>query len=241
MPSIVHESPGMVASGLALVSQQVQEQSNGLVVVALKFTAPASREAQVRPLFAYDAPPPVTPSAINRNLLQEGRVFLGDASFEITNGLLHIAATYYGAAFAAQRSPYITRSYESRTLALSFPSGTIVVSSTTTENNTPITRTRLVFDTFVVRYVVEKLAAEYATTENAFVDYGFKAEIVRATFISRNLTNGDPGNLNLSHRTKSALEFAQERAFAPIEERRIQSVTRRVEVHSIIYDLEETS
>jgi hypothetical protein len=241
MPSVIHESPGMALRGLALIDQQVQEQSNGLVAVALKFTAPAHREAQVRPLFAYDSPPPVAPSAINPNLLQDGRVCMGDASFEITNGLLHIAATYYGAAYAAQRSPYITRSYESRTATLSFVTGTRVTGSLTIQGSGTQTTRTLTRDTFVVRYVVEKLSAGYAVIDNAPVEFdpnALRAQMVRADFIRRNFETGDEIG-DLSHRDLSALDLIIAENFPSIDEKRIQALTRRVEVHSIVYDLVE--
>jgi len=243
MPSIVHESPGMALRGLALIDQQVQEQINGLVAVSLKFTAPAARETQVRRLFSYDAPPPIKPSAVNCDLLQSEKIFLGDASFELAQGLLHISATYYGAAYAAQRNPFVTRSYESRVATIRIVSGLIRTNTVIIDNQVSGSSVATVADIYTVRYKVEKPSIECAVIDELAIDAELllpPASIVKAQIINAALAAPDLSLASsLEHRSLSPLELLQTRTRINYldAEKTIDSKTRRVAVEKYTADL----
>jgi hypothetical protein len=244
MPALIHESPGMALRGLALIDQQVQEQTNGLVVVSLKFTAPAARETQVRRLFFFDAPPPIKPSAVNFDLLQNGKIFMSDASFEVAQGLLHISATYYGAAYAAQRTPFVTRSYESRVTTIRIVTGSIRTNTVITDGQLTSSSERTVADIYTIRYKVEKPSIEFAAIDALAIDAKFllpAASIVKAQIIRADLNTPDfsLGVSRLQHRSLSPLRLLQDytRINYLDAEKSIDNKTRRVVVEKYTADL----
>lgn len=107
MPSTVHRSAAMTAQRLALVSQNVTEQNNGLVEVDVQYTAAATDRSRVLPLFKTDEPPPIAPDIVDLDALQTRRLYLRHFSAEKSRGLIHINASYVGANFTALRSPAI--------------------------------------------------------------------------------------------------------------------------------------
>jgi hypothetical protein len=236
MPSIVKESSELIARKLALVNQQVQEQANGLLVVALDFTAAAIREPAVRPLFAPDSPPPIAPTAVNVDVLQNNRIYMSDAAFEIKHGLLHISATYYGALVSAQRSPFITYSYESRVTTVRKQSGLIAVGQILP---TPQIQFDVAYDVYTMRVTIEKPSLSCAVVDRASVDVEQLLplpRIVKATFTSIRLRQPDPEyTLDLRHRSLTALQLLEETNTAESlfsVEKQIDHQTRRVVVES---------
>lgn len=118
MPSIVHRSALMQSRKLALTSQDFVEQGNGLVQVALGYTAAASDTASVLPLFRVDSQPPISPSIISLNDLQSQKLYMTTFSSSQANGLLQITASYVGASLSALRKPLIFDSVERRTFSI---------------------------------------------------------------------------------------------------------------------------
>lgn len=107
MPSIVYRSPSITAQRLALVSQNLTEQANGLVEVNVEYCTVVSDRARVLPLFKTDAPPPIIPDIVNLDALQTRRLYLRNFSTAQANGMLTISASYVGANFTALQSPAI--------------------------------------------------------------------------------------------------------------------------------------
>jgi len=238
MPSIVHESVGMAARGLALIEQQAQEQIDGLVVASLTFTALASRQRQLRDVFSYDAPPPIWPSAVSPEAVQDGRLLLGDASFEVSSGLLYISATYYGALYRAQRSPFVSYDYESRVQSIRILSGYVVTGGTSFDGFVSGRSVQAVYDNFTIQYVVEVPTANYTVLDDAKVSAPtFNAQLVRADFVVRDLQEASV-QPTTEHRNLSALELLKQVAApSPETEINVQQKTRRVATRSIRSDL----
>jgi hypothetical protein len=95
MPSLVHASSRLTGSpGVALVSHSVSEQANGLYSVSCEFVCRASSSVAVDNLFYPDAEPPVYPSAVNKQYLLSGRLFMSDREVKTENGLSYISASY---------------------------------------------------------------------------------------------------------------------------------------------------
>lgn len=95
MPSLVHASSRLTGSpGVALVSHSVSEQSNGLYSVSCEFVCRASNSVAVDNLFYPDAEPPIYPSAVNKQYLLGGRLFMSDREVKTENGLSYISASY---------------------------------------------------------------------------------------------------------------------------------------------------
>ena len=113
MPAIVYKSPGMTNRRLALISQDVTEQANGLVEVNVQYSAAASDRARVLPLFVTDAPAPISPNIVSLDALQTRRLYLRNFSTTQANGMLTISASYVGANFTALQSPAIFSDFES--------------------------------------------------------------------------------------------------------------------------------
>jgi hypothetical protein len=118
MPSIVHRSALMQSRKLALTSQDFVEQGNGLVQVALGYTAAASDASSVLPLFRVDSQPPINPSIVSLNDLQSQKLYMTNFSSTQANGLLQITASYVGASLSALRKPLIFDSVERRTFTI---------------------------------------------------------------------------------------------------------------------------
>jgi hypothetical protein len=95
MPSLVHASSRLTGSpGVALVSHSVSEQANGLYSVSCEFVCRATNSLAVDNLFYPDAEPPVYPSAVNKQYLLSGRLFMSDREVKTENGLSYISASY---------------------------------------------------------------------------------------------------------------------------------------------------
>lgn len=95
MSSLVHASSRLTGSpGVALLSHSVSEQSNGLYSVSCEFVCRASSYVAVDNLFYPDAEPPIYPSAVNRQYLLGGRLFMSDREVKTENGLSYISASY---------------------------------------------------------------------------------------------------------------------------------------------------
>jgi hypothetical protein len=112
MPSIVYQSSSMASRRLALVSQNVTEQANGLVEVNVEYAALASARDRVLPLFKTDLPPPIMPDMVNLSALQTQRLYLRNFSNVQANGTMLISASYVGANFSALDSPAIYSDFE---------------------------------------------------------------------------------------------------------------------------------
>lgn len=112
MPSIVYQSSSMALRRLALVSQNVTEQTNGLVEVNVEYAALASARDRVLPLFKTDMPPPIMPDMVNLSALQTQRLYLRNFSNVQANGTMLISASYVGANFSALESPAIYSDFE---------------------------------------------------------------------------------------------------------------------------------
>jgi hypothetical protein len=121
MPSVIHRSALMQSRKVALTSQDFVEQGNGLVQVALGYTAAASDAASVLPLFRVDSQPPINPSMISLNGLQSQKLYMTTFTSSQQNGLLQINASYVGASLNALRKPMIFDSLERRTFSLEVP------------------------------------------------------------------------------------------------------------------------
>ena len=111
----------MQSRKVALTSQDFVEQSNGLVQVALGFTAAASDAASVLPLFRVDSQPPINPSMISLNGLQSQKLYMTTFTSSQQNGLLQISASYVGASLNALRKPMIFDSLARKTFILEVP------------------------------------------------------------------------------------------------------------------------
>ena len=111
----------MQSRKVALTSQDFVEQGNGLVQVALGYTAAASDAASVLPLFRVDSQPPINPSMISLNGLQSQKLYMTTFTSSQQNGLLQINASYVGASLNALRKPMIFDSLARRTFILDVP------------------------------------------------------------------------------------------------------------------------
>jgi hypothetical protein len=97
MPSLIHASSRLTGSpGVALISQSVSEQVNGLVTVSCDFVCTAAQSLQIDKLFYPDAPPPIFPSSVNRDYLLARQLFMVERSLSQENGLTYVSATYAG-------------------------------------------------------------------------------------------------------------------------------------------------
>jgi len=121
MPALIHRSALMQSRKVALTSQDFVEQGNGLVQVALGYTAAASDAASVLPLFRVDSQPPINPSMISLNGLQSQKLYMTTFTSSQQNGLLQINASYVGASLNALRKPLIFDFVERKTYFLTVP------------------------------------------------------------------------------------------------------------------------
>jgi hypothetical protein len=113
MPSIVHKNQAFATSGIAVVSSNHQEQSNGLVNVGVQYVVDAVRFVENERRFFLDAPPPLLPKSINLNSLQNRSLFMSSRSISQENGLVYVNAEYAGA--LVRPTPFISADYETRT------------------------------------------------------------------------------------------------------------------------------
>jgi hypothetical protein len=117
MPSTVHYSAGIARNKLALISQDIQEQSNGLLNVSLSFIVPLSLLNDVRGKFYVDAAPPLMPAGLTGANLLTGRLYMSDFATSIANGLATIDASYVGGSLKSRWAGYrINRTREFFTL-----------------------------------------------------------------------------------------------------------------------------
>jgi hypothetical protein len=108
MPTIIQTSAAFDALGFALTKQAHTEQVNGLVAVALEFVAKAQSVDSLSQKFYPDAPPPIYPSCISKNELLTKQLYMSDRTVSKANGMITIAANYYGGINRAGWSGYFT-------------------------------------------------------------------------------------------------------------------------------------
>jgi hypothetical protein len=97
MPALIHNSSALTSSGIALMSQSLEEQPSGLVRVTVSYAVTQAKSADLASLFYLDAPPPVFPTVVRRDDLQRGSLFLEKHNVVKSFGQWVVQASYVGA------------------------------------------------------------------------------------------------------------------------------------------------
>jgi hypothetical protein len=118
MPSIIHESPGLVQRGVALLSQSVARQPTGLVNVSISYVVAREQEQRVLQNFVVDSQPPIFPDIISRDELQTRQLYMQHFTSSRVNGVMTIQAQYAGGLQRGLQTPYITNAFETKNIRL---------------------------------------------------------------------------------------------------------------------------
>lgn len=116
MPSTLIQSPAFSARGIALTSHQVQEQSSGLVNVAIFYAIDPIRRRDFD--FSLDAPPPIYPQNFDVARLSNRALFLIDHDASFQNGLIFINARYAGALNVPVKNIFGSEQYETLSILI---------------------------------------------------------------------------------------------------------------------------
>lgn len=202
MPALIHRSALMQSRKVALTSQDFVEQSNGLVQVALGFTAAASDAASVLPLFRVDSQPPINPSMISLNSLQSQKLYMTNFSSSQENGLLKISASYVGASLHALRKPMILDSLERKSISIEVPAfrtASVGYFAQEALNLDPtVLQSRIISDLYTIDAYVRNEEHQVAVVAKESIEYyeppvmstdGRDGLLMGATFTSRIVSN----------------------------------------------------
>lgn len=159
MPSVIHRSALMQGRKIALISQDLVEQGNGLVQVSLSYTAAASDAFSVLPLFRVDSQPPINPSMIDLRKLQSQKLYMQNVSSSQANGLLQITAAYVGASLSALSKPQISDSVERQSITFRVPVFRVIEGG------------EMLFDTYRIELSLRNEDQQLAVIADAGTDY----------------------------------------------------------------------
>lgn len=252
MPSIVYRSSSMVARRLALTSQNVTEQANGLVEVGLEYSAAASDRAAVVPLFKTDTAPPIRPSIVDYDALQTRTLYLRNFRMEQANGLLNIFASYVGANFSALQTPALFSDFESFSFNVNVPAFFGPITPT-------LFLTRYDYYGFEVTLRIEEQQAAVIGNQNitltpppAITEGGREGLMRGGLFKSRVITSGyvpyrDQPQIGFPYRDLTANELLTLMAtkqdsgisgFSVVKTQKVEHITPTVKLLSDVYQAE---
>jgi hypothetical protein len=175
MPALVHlspsryiasNSPSIFGAKVALLEQTESQQPNGLVNVAVSYGIETNSSSAIPNIFYLDAPPPLFPSCVQRDSLQQRNLFLLDFTTQKQNGLWTVDANYVGARtfVSGRQRPFVTRDNESRVT----PAIRITAGYDITAEDPP--RQIVQYDTVIVRFVAQVITAEIAAVGAGLFD-----------------------------------------------------------------------